>query len=159
MRRLPVSESQARDAAAPAAAQGSRGRRVVVMSVGVVVAAVLLLLSAWLVTRQDDPIAARRAEVAHKGATVMPFDLAKTRHVFGKGVTGGVQTVTANHAGDTDQVALIRSHLQAERGKFARGDFGDPASIHGEGCPVWQCCATGSHVFASTTSRCPTGRG
>jgi hypothetical protein len=54
---------------------------------------------------------------------------------------------------------LIRSHLQAERGKLARGDFGDPASIHGEGCPVWQCCATGSHVFASTTSRCPTGRG
>jgi hypothetical protein len=33
------------------------------------------------------------------------------------------------------QIALIRSHLREESEKFGKGDFSDPAKIHGEDMP------------------------
>lgn len=83
--------------------------------------------------QQGDP--ARRAEVAAKGAQVMPFDLDRTRHVFTDRPDGGVQTVTALDPSDTRNIALIRGHLRAEAARFARGDFADPAAIHGNDMP------------------------
>ena len=77
----------------------------------------------------------RQAEVAAKGAEVMPFDLSKTRHVFADQPDGGLQTVTALAAGDTLQVRLIQEHLQQEAERFARGDFDDPMKIHGHDMP------------------------
>ncbi len=77
----------------------------------------------------------RQDEVAARGALVMPFDLDKTTHVFRKTDEGGVQTVTADDPADDEQIALIRSHLQAEVERFADGDFGDPTSIHGDDMP------------------------
>ena len=77
----------------------------------------------------------RQEDVAQKGAVVMPFDLARTRHFFDDRPTGGVETVTANDAKDARQVDLIRSHLQAEAQRFSRGDFSDPAAIHGQEMP------------------------
>jgi hypothetical protein len=77
----------------------------------------------------------RMADVAARGADVMPFDLDQTTHTFERAADGGVQAVTANDPADTEQIALIRAHLQDEAAKFARGDFSDPAQIHGEDMP------------------------
>ena len=85
--------------------------------------------------RTDTPEADRQAEVAARGAEVMPFDLSKTKHVFAKDSSGGIQTVTADDPADTLNIRLIREHLQKEAGKFGRGEFDDPAAIHGAAMP------------------------
>lgn len=77
----------------------------------------------------------RQAEVAERGASVMPFDLERTTHQFTKTDTGGVQTVTADDPQDTAQIALIQQHLTAEVDRFRHGDFTDPARIHGNEMP------------------------
>jgi hypothetical protein len=77
----------------------------------------------------------RQAEVADRGAEVMPFDLDTTTHRFTKTGDGGVQLVTADAPDDETQVRLIREHLTEERERFARGDFDDPARIHGMDMP------------------------
>lgn len=77
----------------------------------------------------------RQAGVAERGAEVMPFDLDATTHRFTKTSGGGVQTVTADSPADQTQVLLIRTHLREERDKFSRGDFEDPARIHGMDMP------------------------
>ena len=76
----------------------------------------------------------REAEVAARGRTVMPFDLERTTHVFTRLPDGGVQRVVAD-GGDRSQIPLIRAHLRSEARRFARGDFGDPAAIHGAHMP------------------------
>lgn len=92
--------------------------------------AVVLAVTA-LATACGDDGDDRRAEVAERGAEVMPFDLDRTTHTFTKADDGGVQLVTADEPGDDEQVGRIRSHLFRLRDDFRRGDFGDPASIHG----------------------------
>jgi hypothetical protein len=77
----------------------------------------------------------RRAEVAERGASVMPFDLDATTHRFEPRTDGLVQTVVADSGGDDRQVELVREHLSAEAERFRRGDFGDPAAIHGHEMP------------------------
>jgi hypothetical protein len=79
--------------------------------------------------------AARQAEVATRGAKVMPFDLEQTMHHFQSLDNGGLQTVTAKDPGNQAQIALIQAHLKEEAEKFQRGDFSDPAKIHGENMP------------------------
>ena len=51
-------------------------------------------------------------------------------HVFEKTGFGGIQQVVAE-TGDPRQIALIREHLEVEAGRFAKGDFHDPAMVHG----------------------------
>jgi hypothetical protein len=77
----------------------------------------------------------RQAEVAERGAEVMPFDLDETTHRFEPTDDGLVQTVVADDPDDAEQVALVRSHLADEAERFAAGDLGDPASIHGGDMP------------------------
>lgn len=77
----------------------------------------------------------REALVAERGARVMPFSLDATTHVFDATRTGGVQRVVAHDPRDARQIGLIRGHLRKEAAAFRRGDFGDPASIHGESMP------------------------
>jgi hypothetical protein len=77
----------------------------------------------------------RQAEVAERGSSVMPFDLERTTHRFTKTDTGGVQTVVADDARDSAQITLIQEHLTAEVDRFRRGDFTDPARIHGNEMP------------------------
>ena len=103
--------------------------------VGILLAA--LLGAGWLLADQDEeqPSATRQAEVAAKGRSVMPFDLDRTTHVFQDMPDGGRQTVTADDPGDREQVARIQDHLQQEAAAFSRGDFTDPASIHGRDMP------------------------
>ena len=78
---------------------------------------------------------ARQQEIARQGAEVMPFDLRRTNHFFDDTPTGGIGTVTVNDPRDRAQIELIRSHLREEAKRFARGDFSDPARIHGKDMP------------------------
>ncbi|WP_063819046.1 hypothetical protein [Herbidospora cretacea] len=77
----------------------------------------------------------RRAGVASRGREVMPFDLEVTTHRFAPSASGGVQTVTSDDPADVRQVTLIRAHLAEEAARLARGDYGDPAFIHGGEMP------------------------
>ncbi|WP_019142707.1 hypothetical protein [Noviherbaspirillum massiliense] len=79
--------------------------------------------------------AQRHADVAERGAAVMPFDLASTTHVFTKTATGGIQRVVAKNGTDATQVNLIRDHLRDIQARFLQGDFSGPAHIHGAGMP------------------------
>lgn len=77
----------------------------------------------------------RQAEVARRGAEVMPFDVAKTTHVFTKTDRGGTQRVVAKDPADAEQVRLVRAHLHEIQAQFRSGDFSGPAHIHGETMP------------------------
>ncbi|MEU4545038.1 hypothetical protein [Nonomuraea dietziae] len=89
-----------------------------------------------LVSRNEQQaLAARQAEIATRSRQVMPFDLERTTHRFARSATGGVQTVTSDDPADAEQVTLIREHLTEEAAGFSRGDYGDPASIHGGEMP------------------------
>ena len=66
---------------------------------------------------------------------VMPFDMAKTVHVFSMTDDGGVQKVVVRDETDSDQIALIRQHLRHEAAAFQKGDFGDPRHLHGAAMP------------------------
>lgn len=101
----------------------------------VVLLAALATLAAGCAMHEPSASASRHEEVAQKGSTVMPFDLMKTTHFFDDDASGGVETITANDRSDAQQVELIRSHLAKESQRFARGDFSDPAAIHGADMP------------------------
>lgn len=73
--------------------------------------------------------------VAARGAEVMPFDLEATTHRFEPTDAGLVETVVADDPGDDVQIELIRSHLAGEEQRFEVGDYGDPATIHGDDMP------------------------
>lgn len=99
----------------------------------ILAAAMLVLAGASCAA--EDPLAQQQAEVAERGAQVMPFDLDATTHVFTKTAAGGIQVVTADDPTDQEQIDLIRTHLTEERSNFTRGDFDDPAQIHGHDMP------------------------
>jgi hypothetical protein len=79
--------------------------------------------------------AASQADVARRGADVMPFSLAATTHVFTTTAEGGVQRVVVKDASDAGQVALVRAHLHDMQVRFAAGDFAGPAHVHGAVMP------------------------
>jgi hypothetical protein len=102
----------------------------------VVTAIVLVVVLDFRRAGEAPPVdAGRQAEVAERGREVMPFDLDRSTHRFSKTGTGGRQTVTADEPVDQRQVGLIREHLRAESERFRRGDFADPARIHGSEMP------------------------
>jgi hypothetical protein len=90
---------------------------------------------AWTLAIVTTTGCTRQAQVAARGAQVMPFDLEQTIHVFQRLDDGGRQTVTVKDPANTQQITLIQSHLQHEADKFRRGDFSDPAYIHGDEMP------------------------
>ncbi len=110
-------------------------------TVVVLVTIIVLLIGAgaFLLLRSgstnDTILQDRQAAVEARGTHVMPFDQASTTHVFAKTPDGGIETVTANNANDTSQIALIRMHLEHEAQLFTSGDFSDPAAIHGKNMP------------------------
>ena len=79
--------------------------------------------------------AQRHAEVATRGADVMPFSLKATTHIFTKTADGGIQRVVAKSAGDTAQVKLVREHLRDIQAQFLKGNFSGPTHIHGAEMP------------------------
>jgi hypothetical protein len=76
----------------------------------------------------------RQQAVRERSAHVMPFSMDATMHQFEPTKTGGVMVVSV-HDGDAQQVSLVRAHLQKEAAAFARGDYADPAYIHGKNMP------------------------
>jgi len=82
---------------------------------------------AWAQTKQE--------HVHQLGHSVMPFDLAKTVHIFRMTESGGVERVVVRNATAQDQVALIQQHLEHEAKAFQRGNYSDPASLHGAEMP------------------------
>lgn len=77
----------------------------------------------------------RQAEVAQRGAEVMPFDLKATTHLFTKTSNGGIQRVVAKDPSDAAQIGLVRAHLHDIHSRFQRGDFSGPSQIHGDDMP------------------------
>ncbi|GAA1032772.1 hypothetical protein GCM10009557_32320 [Virgisporangium ochraceum] len=99
----------------------------------------------------------RQAEVAAKGASVMPFDLERTTHRFARTETGGVQTVVADNPADTGQITLIRQHLRLETDRFSRGDYTDPGRIHGDDMPGLAALRDGAARITVTYRDDPAG--
>jgi Domain of unknown function (DUF6265) len=103
-------------------------------------AIVAIMLGAGAQAQEIDAAAAvpadstRQAEVRSRSAQVMPFALDQTRHTFDKTDSGGIQRVHVRQDAP-DQLAMIRSHLQAIARSFAERDFSAPAHIHGADMP------------------------
>lgn len=97
------------------------------------------VIALFLAVLAGAPVAAqsqqRQAEVAVRGAEVMPFDLATSSHVFTKSRNGGLQQVLVKNPEDAVQLRLVRSHLRDIAARFERGDFSAPAHIHGDDMP------------------------
>lgn len=97
---------------------------------------VIAATGSWAFAAEAHPqMTHRQMEVAQRGSRVMPFDLAKTTHVFDDKSDGGLQTVRANDPHDRVQVRLIRRHLSKLAVQFRHGDFSDPGRVHGEKMP------------------------
>ena len=69
--------------------------------------ALAVLVGLPLATAAQD--AQRQAEVAKRGADVMPFSLKATTHIFTKTADGGIQRVVAKRAADTEQISSCES--------------------------------------------------
>jgi hypothetical protein len=70
------------------------------------------------------------------GHEVMSFDLAKTVHIFRMTEDGGTQKVVLRgDSPDPEQVDMIQHHLTMEAAEFQKGNFADPAHLHGAGMP------------------------
>jgi hypothetical protein len=104
---------------------------------------------AWAQTKQE--------HVHPMGHNVMPFDLAQTTHIFRMTESGGVERVIAKDATAKDQVALIQHHLQHEAEAFQRGDYSDPASLHGANMPGLKELQAGAAKVRISYSPLPTG--
>lgn len=117
----------------------------------------VLIAPALALTACGDTTVDRQADVAERGAEVMPFDLDATTHRFTKAPDGGVQTVTADEPTDQTQIGLIREHLLAERDNFRRGDFDDPARIHGMDMPGVAELSAGYQRITVSYSEVPAG--
>lgn len=96
----------------------------------ILTAATLLALSTLA------PAQTMQEHVHGHGHEVMPFDLAKTVHVFRMTVDGGTQKVVVRgDPPDAEQVHLIRHHLMTEAAEFRNGNFADPSHLHGASMP------------------------
>ena len=89
--------------------------------------------------------------------SVMPFDMTKTIHIFRMTESGGVQRVIAKDAGDTEQIAFIQQHLKLESEKFQRGDFTDPAMLHGADMPGLEDLQAGASGIKVSYAALPMG--
>jgi len=93
-------------------------------------------------------------QMAH---SVMPFDMAKTVHIFKMTESGGVQRVIAKDAGADDQIVLIQQHLKHEAERFQRGDYADPATLHGADMPGLEALRAGASAIEISYHALPAG--
>jgi len=89
--------------------------------------------------------------------SVMPFDMAKTTHVFKMTETGGVQRVILKDKSYTDQVVLIQQHLRKEAERFQHGDYSGPADLHGVTMPGLKELQLGAQRVKVSYSDLPDG--
>lgn len=103
-------------------------------------------------------VAQTRQEHVHGMAhAVMPFDMTKTMHVFAMTESGGIERVIVKDKRDGDQVMLIRQHLRKEAARFEKGDYSDPASLHGASMPGLRELQAGVKRVAVSYSDVPDG--
>ena len=100
--------------------------------------------------------APRQDRVEHNSEKVMPFRMSSSKHIFTPTPKGGVQRVIV-HGGNAEQVGLVRSHLRKEAAAFRRGDFRDPASIHGGDMPGLRAMHAGSSRIGVRYADVPNG--
>lgn len=67
--------------------------------------------------------------------SVMPFDISQTLHIFKMTELGGVERVVTRDVGAADQIPLIQQHLKHEAEQFQKGNYSDPAELHGPSMP------------------------
>jgi hypothetical protein len=125
--------------------------------IAAVIAAVIATLVVLGGCAAPDQWTTRQSEVAERGQEVMPFDLEATTHRFLPTDDGLREEVTADQPGDTGQVTLIRQHLAEEATRFRAGDYGDPASIHGQAMPGLADLAGGADRIDITYTDLPAG--
>ncbi len=114
----------------PDGASDPKGRRWWVAGAAVVI--ILGVGGAWFAFGRNQHSAGTRDQtMAARAQQVMPFDLSRTTHTFTQTADGGVQSVTVNDSADTQDLTLIRAHLSDEAEQFRKGDYSDPAKIHG----------------------------
>ena len=89
--------------------------------------------------------------------SVMPFDIAKTVHVFKMTESGGMQRVIVKDRSDANQAMLIQQHLREEAGRFQRGDYADPAKLHGVTMPGLKELQLGAQRVKVSYSDLPDG--
>lgn len=88
----------------------------------------------------------------------MPFDLGKTVHVFHMTEDGGTQKVVLRGvAPDQDQVDMIQHHLAMEAMEFRKGNFADPAHLHGRSMPGLDDLQAGAGRMEITYNALPDG--
>ena len=104
---------------------------------------------AWAQTKQE--------HVHQMGHGVMPFDLSKTRHIFRMTESGGVERVIVKDPTAQNQVVLIQQHLQHEAKAFQRGDYSDPASLHGADMPGLKDLEAGAARIKVSYTTLPNG--
>ncbi|MFH2131422.1 MAG: hypothetical protein ABIK68_13685 [bacterium] len=99
----------------------------------------------------------KQAHVHQMGHSVMPFNLAKTLHIFRMTESGGVERVIVRDAADKDQVTMIQHHLQIEAGAFQQGDYSDPMSLHGADMPGLKELQAGAAQIRVSYAALPNG--
>lgn len=120
-------------------------------------AAVLIVGGAIAGAAVSDGDPSRQEIVAQRGAQVMPFSLDATTHVFDATAQGGTQRVVAKDPDDTREIRLIREHLRKEADAFRRGDFADPAAIHGDDMPGLETLQAGYEAIDVQNRDLPDG--
>jgi hypothetical protein len=88
---------------------------------------------------------------------VMPFDMSESIHVFKMTELGGIQRVVSKDRAATEQIELIQMHLQLEAERFSRGDYSDPARLHGEEMPGLRELQSGAPRLKVTYAALPDG--
>ena len=106
-------------------------------------------MAAWAQTPQE--------HVHYKSHSVMPFDMSKTVHIFRMTERGGVQSVVARDPTAKQQIAIIRQHLQKEADGFQRGNYADPAALHGSDMPGLKELEAGASAIKVAYSPLPLG--
>jgi len=114
---------------------------------GVLLACLVIPLSAQ--TQQE--------HVHQMSHDVMPFEMSKTVHIFKMTEHGGVQRVVTRGAAAGDQVALIQQHLRHEAERFQKGDYSDPARLHGADMPGLKELQEGASNISITYIALPNG--
>ena len=99
----------------------------------------------------------KQEHVHHMGHSVMPFELTKTMHIFRMTETGGVQQVIVKDAAEKDQVVMVQQHLKHEAQSFQRGNYSDPASLHGADMPGLKELQVGARQIKVSYSDFPNG--
>lgn len=117
-----------------------------------VAAAFLFALSAAV------PAQTVQEQVHGHGHEVMPFDLDKTAHIFRMTEDGGTQQVIVRgDSPDPQQVHMIQQHLTKEAAAFRKGDFADPAHLHGHDMPGLREMEAGALHMQITYGALPNG--